>query len=141
MTVIIGSDRDGFTFKESLKVFLEKEGYNVLDVTPKSNVNFVESSMLVGKGITEGKADKGILIDRYGVGSFMSVNKIEGIIAAEVSDEHSTKMTCDHNNASIITLGSGIVGMDLAKNIASTFLESSYSGGRHQIRVDMLNKL
>lgn len=141
MKVIIGSDKEGFSFKESLKASLEQKGYNMVDATPKPDINFVGSSSLVGKIITEGKADKGILIDRYGVGSFMAANKFQGVIAAEVSDEHSARMTCDHNNASIITLGSGVVGPDLALNIASAFLDGSYSGGRHQVRVDMLNKM
>ena len=71
----------------------------------------------------------------------MVATKIKGIIAAEVSDERSAYMTREHNNSSIITIGSKIVGSELALNIVKEFLQASYDGGRHQIRVDMLNKM
>ena len=89
------------------------------------------------------KNDKnlGIAIDAYGAGSFMVATKVKGMIAAEVSDERSAYMTRGHNNARIITLGAEIVGDELAKNIVKDFVEAKYDGGRHQIRVDMLNKM
>lgn len=71
----------------------------------------------------------------------MTACKYKGIICAEVSDEHSAKMTREHNNASMITMGSGIVGKRLAESIVDAFIKGEYSGGRHQIRVDMLNKM
>lgn len=81
------------------------------------------------------------MIDAYGAGPFMVATKIKGMIAAEVSDERSAYMTRAHNNARIITVGSEIVGPGVAKNIAKGFVEGDYDGGRHQIRVDMLNKM
>ena len=71
----------------------------------------------------------------------MVATKIKGMIAAEVSDERSAYMTRGHNNARMITLGSEIVGEGLAKNIVKAFVTGTYDGGRHQIRVDMLNKM
>jgi galactose-6-phosphate isomerase len=73
--------------------------------------------------------------------SSISATKIKGMIAAEVSDERSAYMTRAHNNTRIITVGSEIVGPGVAKNIAKGFVEGDYDGGRHQIRVDMLNKM
>ena len=67
--------------------------------------------------------------------------KHKGIICAQVADEHSAKMTRDHNNTSIITIGSKVTALEIAKGIADKFISSNYSGGRHQIRVDMLNKM
>ena len=63
------------------------------------------------------------------------------MIAAEVSDERSAYMTRSHNNARMITMGAEIVGDTLAKNVAKEFVNGHYYGGRHQIRVDMLNKM
>ncbi|ESR08765.1 galactose-6-phosphate isomerase subunit LacA, partial [Streptococcus iniae] len=83
----------------------------------------------------------GIMIDAYGAGPFMVATKIKGMVAAEVSDERSAYMTRGHNNARMITIGSEIVGELLAKNIAKAFVTGKYDGGRHQIRVDMLNKM
>lgn len=71
----------------------------------------------------------------------MTATKIEGMIMTEVSDERSAYMTREHNNARLITLGSEIVGVGVAKNIVEGFVTGKYAGGRHQIRVDMLNKM
>ena len=62
-------------------------------------------------------------------------------VAAEVSDERSAYMTRGHNNSRMITMGAQLVGDELAKNIAKGFVNGKYDGGRHQIRVDMLNKM
>ena len=63
------------------------------------------------------------------------------VTLAEVSDERSAYMTRGHNNSRMITMGAEIVGDELAKNIAKGFVNGKYDGGRHQIRVDMLNKM
>ena len=126
--------------KEHLKSYLLSKGYQVVDKTEDS-VDFVDSADRVCKGILEDEGDRAILIDAYGVGSFIAANKHKGIICAQVSDEHSAFMTRNHNNTSVITLGSKILGQTLAENIVDSYLESEYAGGRHQIRVDMLNKM
>lgn len=71
----------------------------------------------------------------------MVATKHKGMIAAEVSEERSAYMTREHNNSQMITIGSQIVGEKLAENIVLAFLKAEYDGGRHQIRVDMLNKM
>lgn len=141
MKVLIGADKDGIHLKEVLKKHLEDQGYDVVDKTPESNLDFVDSTTRVVEALLNDEGDRGILIDRYGVGSSMTANKFKGMICANVSDEHSAKMTRNHNNTRIITLGAGIVGEELAKNCADAYLKSEYAGGRHQIRVDMLNRM
>ncbi|MCR2044443.1 galactose-6-phosphate isomerase subunit LacA [Anaerosalibacter massiliensis] len=141
MKVIIGSDVKGFKLKEHLIKFLNSKDYKVVDVSPDPNLNFVESAKLVSEEVLKEEDNFGIVIDEYGAGSFMVANKIKGIICAEVSDEHSAHMTKEHNNTKIISLGSGIIGKTLAENIVMNFLNNEYSGGRHQIRIDMLNRL
>lgn len=140
MKILLGSDRKGYDLKLHLKEYLQGKGYEVVDKTDDT-MDFVDSSDVVCKGIQQGEGDRGILIDEYGVGSFMAANKHKGIICASVSDEHSAYMTRSHNNTSIITLGSGIVGTKLAEALVDAYLSSEYAGGRHQIRVDMLNKM
>lgn len=66
---------------------------------------------------------------------------MKGMIAANVSDERTAYMTRSHNNSRIITMGYKIVGEELAKNISKEFVLGKYDAGRHQIRVDMLNKM
>ncbi len=138
---ILGSDRDGAHLKEIVKLDLLDHSFDVLDVTENTECDFVDAALAVIREVQRGEDRFGIIIDAYGAGPFMTACKIKGIIAAEVSDERSAYMTRSHNNAKIITLGAKITGPELAKNIVRGFANGSYDGGRHQIRVDMLNKM
>lgn len=141
MKVIIASDCKSVEFKNSIKNHLINQGHQVVDKTDNKYVNFVEAANYVADAILSNEGDRGIVIDEYGTGSFNIATKHKGIICAQVSDEHSAKMTRDHNNTSIITLGSKVTSSEIGKRIAEKFLLSDYSGGRHQIRIDMLNKM
>ncbi|MBY7142866.1 galactose-6-phosphate isomerase subunit LacA [Virgibacillus sp. NKC19-3] len=141
MKVVIGSDRNGFELKKILKTYITNLGHEIIDETPEKDLDLYEATTKVAKIIQEEKADRGIIIDEYGVGSSITANKYKGIICANVFDEHSATMTIRHNNASIISIGSGIVGPILAEKIVESFLTAEYDGGRHQVRVDMLNKM
>lgn len=141
MAIIIGSDAAGKRLKDVIKTFLKDNNHEVLDVTERKDLDFVDSTLAVVHEIQKNDKNLGIAIDAYGAGSFMVATKVKGMIAAEVSDERSAYMTRGHNNARIITLGAEIVGDELAKNIVKDFVEAKYDGGRHQIRVDMLNKM
>ena len=140
MSVIIGADAAGIRLKEVVKEYLEAEGFQVVDVTEEGQ-DFVDVTLAVAKEVKQAEDDLGIVIDAYGAGPFMVATKIKGMVAAEVSDERSAYMTRGHNNSRMITMGAQIVGDQLAKNIAKGFVNGKYDGGRHQIRVDMLNKM
>lgn len=141
MRVVIGADHEGMELKEWLKEKLLQQGFEVEDKSIHPSENFVVSTLAITKDLTMNPESLGIAIDGYGAGSFMVGTKIKGIVAAQVSDERSAYMTREHNDARMITIGSAIVGKQLALNIVRAFLNATYSGGRHQIRVDMLNKM
>ena len=141
MTIIIGSDVDGKRLKDLIKVYLKENDFEVLDVTEGKDLDFVDSTVSVAREVQKSDDNLGIAIDAYAAGSFIVATKIKGMIAAEVSDERSAYMTRGHNNSKMITLGSEIVGDTLAKNVVKGFVNGHYDGGRHQIRVDMLNKM
>lgn len=140
MEVFIASDMDGIELKNYLVTELQGYNFNLKDVSPE-NGTFVESVEQLVNHINQSEGALGIAIDAYGAGSFIAATKHKNIVAAEVSDERSAYMTREHNDSRIITMGSEIVGKELAKNIALYFLQAKYEGGRHQIRVDMLNKM
>lgn len=141
MTIIIGSDVDGKRLKDLIKTYLVEKNFDVLDVTEGKELDFVDSTLAIAKEVQKNDDNLGIAIDAFGVGSFMTATKIKGMIAAEVSDERSAYMTRGHNNSKMITMGSEIVGDTLAKNVIKGFVNGHYDRGRHQIRVDMLNKM
>lgn len=140
MAIVIGADASGKRLKKLVKDFLNTEGFEVVDVTADGQ-DFVDVTLAVAKEVNAADGNLGIVIDAYGAGPFMVATKIKGMVAAEVSDERSAYMTRGHNNARMITMGAEIVGDELAKNIVKGFVNGKYDGGRHQIRVDMLNKM
>ncbi|SQF02648.1 galactose-6-phosphate isomerase subunit LacA [Streptococcus pyogenes] len=141
MAIIIGADKAGQELKEVIKDYLKEGKYEVVDVSENEVRDFVDTTLAVAKEVNASEDNLGIVIDAYGIGSFMVATKIKGMVAAEVSDERSAYMTRGHNNARIITLGSEISAPGIAKNIIKGFVEGKYDGGRHQVRVDMLNKM
>ncbi|AKZ51143.1 galactose-6-phosphate isomerase subunit LacA [Streptococcus pyogenes] len=141
MAIIIGADKAGQELKEVIKDYLKEGKYEVVDVSENEVRDFVDTTLAVAKEVNASEDNLGIVIDAYGVGSFMVATKIKGMVAAEVSDERSAYMTRGHNNSRIITLGSEISAPGIAKNIVKGFVEGKYDGGRHQVRVDMLNKM
>lgn len=140
MAIIIGADAAGSKLKDVVKDFLVGENFEVVDVT-KEGQDFVDVTLAVAAEVNKQEENLGIVIDAYGAGPFMVATKIKGMVAAEVSDERSAYMTRGHNNSRMSTMGAEIVGEGLAKNIAKGFVNGKYDGGRHQIRVDMLNKM
>ncbi|EFX94522.1 galactose-6-phosphate isomerase, LacA subunit [Streptococcus sanguinis VMC66] len=140
MAIIIGADAAGSKLKDVVKDFLVGENFEVVDVT-KEGQDFVDVTLAVAAEVNKQEENLGIVIDAYGAGPFMVATKIKGMVAAEVSDERSAYMTRGHNNSRMVTMGAEIVGEGLAKNIAKGFVNGKYDGGRHQIRVDMLNKM
>ena len=140
MAIIIGADAAGSKLKDVVKDFLVGENFEVVDVT-KEGQDFIDVTLAVAAEVNKQEENLGIVIDAYGAGPFMVATKIKGMVAAEVSDERSAYMTRGHNNSRMITMGAEIVGEGLAKNIAKGVVNGKYDGGRHQIRVDMLNKM
>lgn len=141
MAIIIGADAAGQKLKEVIKAYLKDNHQEVIDVSDSELRDFVDTTVAVAKEVNQSDKNLGIMIDAYGAGSFMVATKIKGMVAAMVSDERSAYMTRGHNNSRMLILGSEIVGEGIAKNIVKGFIEGEYDGGRHQIRVDMLNKM
>ena len=141
MRVVIGSDAAGMPLKELVKETLIEDGHEVVDLSETPAANFVDSACAVAADLLENEGSQGLCFDEYGVGSFLAATRVKGMVAANISDERSAYMTREHNNARMVCMGSGVVGPEVAKKIAREFLKADYAAGRHQIRVDMLNKM
>ena len=143
MKIALASDKAGFELKNYIKSYLENEGkgYEVVDLSEEPAADFVDSSVAVSRAVRDGKTDRGIMFDEYGTGSAMASNKIHGMVTANVTEEHTAHMTTQHNGAKAIAIGAGIVGNKRAESIVDEYLGVEYAGGRHQIRLDMLEKL
>ncbi len=141
MRVVISSDTEGMPLKETVKQALIADGYEVVDYAEVPAADCIDSALAVAHDLLEHEDSLGFAFDGYGVGSYMAATRVKGMVAANISDERSAYMTREHNNARMICMGPNVVGIEVAKKIAHEFLAADYAGGRHQIRVDMLNKM
>lgn len=141
MKVFVGACHEAVQLKDTVCEWMIKHGYEVVDVT-KDKMNFFEASEAVVKEVLKNKdEDRGIILDETGAGAFMCAAKYNGIICAQLNDEHSAKMTRDHNNANVISMGCRVIGAGVAIGIVERFLKGKYSAGRHKIRIDMLDRM
>ena len=143
MKVAIGCDHAGLTLKNAVVEHLKQRGFEITDcgTYDSASCHYPVFAQKVAEAVTSGAAEKGILVCGTGVGMSMAANKIKGIRAACVSDCFSAEATRAHNDANIVCFGQRVVGEGLAFKIVDTFLDTKFEGGRHQIRIDMVNEL
>lgn len=142
--VAFGSDHGGFTLKETLKAYAAGLGYGVIDCgtnDSKTSVDYPDFALAAAMLIKEGKAWRAIVVDGAGIGSCMAANKVPGVRAALCYDYATAVNSREHNDANLLTLGAGLIGDNLAKQIVKTWLETGFGGGRHQNRIDKINSI
>jgi len=139
-TVALGADHGGFALKEVLKSHLQELGYAVLDCGTHSSesVDYPDFAYAVAKWVSEGRAARGIMVDGAGIGSCMAANKVPGVRAALCYDLSTAVNSREHNDANVLTLGGGLIGPNLAREIVKTWLTTPFGGGRHGRRVDKI---
>ena len=140
-SVAIGADHGGFKLKERLRKFISDElGYKVVDVGTYSedSVDYPDIAFKVAGLVAEGKCFRGIIVDGAGIGSSMAANKVKGIRAALCHDIKTIINSREHNDANVLTLGSGVVKIGLARRMVSTWLKTEFAGGRHARRVQKI---
>jgi ribose 5-phosphate isomerase B len=139
--VAIGADHGGFELKETLKADLGGMGLDVNDVGTysKAAVDYPDYAHEVAKLVSSGKAWRGIVIDGAGIGSCIVANKVPGVRAGMAYDYSSALNSREHNDTNILTLGAGLIGVNLAKQIVKTWLSTEFGGERHARRVDKIS--
>jgi ribose 5-phosphate isomerase B len=141
--VAIGADHGGFELKEALKADLNALGFEVQDVgtNSKDAVDYPDFAHAVAQAISSGKAWRGIMIDGAGIGSCIVANKVPGVRAGMAYDYSSAVNSREHNDTNVLTLGAGLIGVNLAKQIVKTWLTTEFAGGRHTPRVDKIKSV
>ncbi len=135
--VAIGADHGGFDLKEILKAEIAGIGYEVKDVGTHSKdaVDYPDFAHEVARSVSAGTAWRGIVIDGAGIGSCIVANKVPGVRAGMAYDYSSAVNSREHNDTNVLTLGAGLIGVNLAKQIVSVWLATPFGGGRHEGRV------
>ena len=137
MKVAISANEVGTRLKDVVKAHLTQAGYEVVDVSHK---DIFTATMNVVEPVNKGEITRGIVVDDYGVVPFNIAAKNHGIVCAPVYEDYTSSMTRHHNSTQIITLGANITADVLSCQLAENFVKTEYDGGRHQIRIDMLNR-
>lgn len=138
--VVIGSDHGGIELKALLSPDLTALGYEVMDVGAHSKdaVDYPDFAHEVARMVGTGKAWRGIMIDGAGIGSCIVANKVPGVRAGMAYDLSSALNSREHNDTNVLTLGAGLIGANLAKQIVKTWLETDFGGGRHTRRIEKI---
>lgn len=137
--IALGCDHGGYDLKMQIIHYLDKKSipYKDCGCSGKQAVDYPVYGKAVGEVVASGECEKGILICTTGIGISITANKIKGIRAALCTDSLMARLTREHNNANILALGAGIVGVNLALEIVESFLVTDFSGEeRHQKRID-----
>lgn len=143
MKIAIGSDHAGLALKEQLRERLTQAGHEVADFGANSpdSTDYPDYAATVTHAVTSGAADRGILVCYTGIGMSITANKVKGIRAALCQSEDQARLTRAHNNANVLALGAKYTPLDLALDIACTFLKTEFEGGRHARRVGKITSI
>jgi len=134
--VIIASDHAGFKLKEEIKKFLTRKKRKVLDLGTKNNssVDYPDYAHLLSKKMKKSKNLYGILVCGTGIGMSMAANKHKNIRAALCHNSKSSKLSREHNNANVLTLGARLIKKNIALKCVNTFLNTEFSGNNRHLR-------
>lgn len=143
MKIAVGSDHRGFEAKEQIKVIIKELGHKCIDFgTVDSNpVDYPDSAYLVAKAVSEKKVDRAILACATGIGMCIAANKIKEVRAALCHDELSAVISRDHNDSNVLCLSGDQIGDVLLRKIVEVWLDTEFSGGRHQRRVEKIRAI
>jgi ribose 5-phosphate isomerase B len=136
MKIAIAADHGGFILKEKLRARLAGMGHEVADFGTESteSCDYPEFAQAVGHAVADGQAQRGVLICTTGIGMAIAANKISGVRAAPAQSEDEVRMTREHNDANVLTLGARYVDERRALELIRIFLETDFSGGERHVR-------
>lgn len=141
--IAMGADHAGYPVKESIRKFLEENGYSVDDTGTWSeeSVDYPDYALAVGERVAAKRSEYGILVCGSGIGISIAANKVPGIRAALAHDVVTARLSREHNDANVLALGGRIVTAEEAIEMVQAFLGTAYAGGRHQRRIDKITRI
>lgn len=143
MRVAIGADHAGYRLKGELKGLLKELGHDVEDLGTHSEepADYPPICAAVGRAVRDGAAQRGIVLGGSGQGEQISANKVRGVRAALCNDLYTARMSRQHNDANVLSIGARIVAPELAREIVELWLATRFDGERHQRRVEQIGEI
>ena len=143
MKIAVAADHAGFALKEQLRRRLAQEGHEVVDfgATSAESCDYPDFAQPAARDVAQGRSDRGILVCSTGIGMAIAANKIAGVRAAPAQSEDEVRMTREHNDANVLTLGAKYLDEERAIELIHVFLNTEFAGGRHARRVAKIAQL
>ncbi len=143
MKIAIGSDHGGYELKGKIIEFLKDEGYKIEDfgTHSKESCDYPMIGFEVAKAVSNGHADRGILLCKTGVGMAIIANKLHGVRAAACYDKDIAKSSREHNDCNVIVLAANYTDFKTSRNILKVWLKAQHAGERHARRVKQIKDI
>jgi ribose 5-phosphate isomerase B len=143
MKILIGCDHAGWELKEVIVPHLRALHHEVEDLGTYNSdaVDYPYYAVRVARAVAEGEGDRGLLVCGSGIGMCMAANRIPGVRAVHATEPYAAKMSRRHNDSNILCLAGRFLGRDLAIEIVNVWLNEAFEGGRHQRRLDLIERL
>lgn len=143
MKIALGADHAGFALKERLRVRLSVQGHEVVDfgTTSEESCDYPDFAGAVARAVAEGRSERGVLVCSTGIGMAIAANKVAGVRAAPAESEDEVRLTREHNDANVLTIGARYLDEPRAGALVDLFLETAFTGGRHARRVEKIARL
>jgi len=136
MRIVLGADHRGFELKDALVESLREAGHDVTDIGTHGPepVDYPDIALAVGEAIREGRAERGILVCGSGVGAAIAACKMRGIRSGICHDTYSAHQGVEHDDMNVLSLGARVIGVELAKEIVTAFVNARFSGEERYVR-------
>lgn len=143
MKVAVGSDHRGFDAKQVVKALVVQMGHECIDFGTDGThpVDYPDLAFVVATAVSKKQVDRAILICATGLGMSIAANKVRGIRAALCHDELSAKIARDHNDTNVLCLSGDQIGEVLLRKTVEAWINTEFSGGRHQRRVNKITAI
>ncbi len=143
MRIAVGCDEAGLPLLDVIRDLLKEKNIPVEDFGVHSTdpVDYPDIGLKVAEAVSKGECDRGILVCGTGIGMSITANKVPGVRAALCHDTYSAERARKSNDAQVITMGSRVIGPELAKSIINAWLDSEFAGGRSAPKVAKMNAI
>jgi ribose 5-phosphate isomerase B len=143
MKIAIGSDHAGFSYKEKIRELLKSLGHEVKDFGTFSDapVDYPVFIRPVAEAVARGEYERGIVLGGSGNGEAITANRVRGIRCALCWNVESARLAREHNDANMLSLGERMMNLEMAFAIVRTWLDTPFSGGRHERRIRLIDEV
>jgi ribose 5-phosphate isomerase B len=141
MKIALGSDHAGFRYKEKIKQLLISLWHEVRDfgTTSEEPVDYPKFIRPAAEAVASGECERGIVLGGSGNGEAMVANKVRGVRCALCWNEESARLSRQHNDANVLSLGERMISEELALQIVRVWLSTDFEGGRHVARIAQID--